>query len=330
MTTPRLDLQRDAAGSVPPREGRRHRHRAFQELAAGGDDDPLAWRPCAERHGWRARHDAGSRSRPVESSATSSSSGMRAPTGITRTTNSAAQVGWGLYGPIVVEDPHDPKVFGDDLVLMLSDMSLDEQGTAAAEGQRRRVRRSVRPRGERPAGEREGAAPPEGPRRQAAALALHQRGARALLRLRDAWASRFMRLGGDNGLAERSEKLTRVSVVPGERLDVVFTPSSAPGTVSALRWLPRGPWLWDGLRPPVRSHDGRSRPLTSRAVHARGHSRAHLRDIPRIDVRQAVQHTLDLTIQLGGNAARDGHQRHTGMEGRSRCTRASARRMSGR
>ena len=42
-------------------------------------------------------------------------------------TNSAAQVGWGLYGPIVVEDPSDPKVFGDDLVLMLSDMSLDDK-----------------------------------------------------------------------------------------------------------------------------------------------------------------------------------------------------------
>ena len=42
--------------------------------------------------------------------------------------NSAAQVGWGMYGPLVVEDPNDPAVFGDDLVLMLSDMSLDENG----------------------------------------------------------------------------------------------------------------------------------------------------------------------------------------------------------
>src|SRR5690606_37371758 len=42
--------------------------------------------------------------------------------------DSAAQVGWGLYGPFVVEDPADPESFGDDLVLMLSDMSLDSRG----------------------------------------------------------------------------------------------------------------------------------------------------------------------------------------------------------
>ena len=35
--------------------------------------------------------------------------------------NSSAQVGWGMYGPIVVEDPADPVVFGGELVLMLSE-----------------------------------------------------------------------------------------------------------------------------------------------------------------------------------------------------------------
>lgn len=41
--------------------------------------------------------------------------------------NSSAQVGYGLYGPIVVEDPDDP-IFADDLVLVLSDVSLEEDG----------------------------------------------------------------------------------------------------------------------------------------------------------------------------------------------------------
>src|SRR5262249_5004039 len=41
---------------------------------------------------------------------------------------SSAQVGRGLYGAIVVEDPNDPKAFGDDLVLLMSDMGLDERG----------------------------------------------------------------------------------------------------------------------------------------------------------------------------------------------------------
>jgi FtsP/CotA-like multicopper oxidase with cupredoxin domain len=43
--------------------------------------------------------------------------------------DSAAQVGYGLYGALVVNDPADPEVFGDELVLMLSDMSIAEDGT---------------------------------------------------------------------------------------------------------------------------------------------------------------------------------------------------------
>ncbi len=42
--------------------------------------------------------------------------------------DSSTQVGRGLYGAILVEDPNDPKAFGDDLVLLLSDIGLNEQG----------------------------------------------------------------------------------------------------------------------------------------------------------------------------------------------------------
>ncbi|HET7609536.1 MAG TPA: multicopper oxidase domain-containing protein, partial [Gammaproteobacteria bacterium] len=41
-------------------------------------------------------------------------------------TDSSAQVGRGLYGAFVVDDPGDPKAFGDDLVMILSDIGLDE------------------------------------------------------------------------------------------------------------------------------------------------------------------------------------------------------------
>ncbi len=41
--------------------------------------------------------------------------------------NSGAQVGYGLYGPIVVDDPSDP-LPQDDVVLVFSDVSLDEAG----------------------------------------------------------------------------------------------------------------------------------------------------------------------------------------------------------
>src|SRR5690606_27780119 len=36
-------------------------------------------------------------------------------------------VGYGLYGPIVVDDPDDPLAH-DDVILVLSDVSLDENG----------------------------------------------------------------------------------------------------------------------------------------------------------------------------------------------------------
>ena len=42
--------------------------------------------------------------------------------------DSSAQVGRGLYGALVVEDASDPAAFGDDLVLLLSDMGLGESG----------------------------------------------------------------------------------------------------------------------------------------------------------------------------------------------------------
>lgn len=41
--------------------------------------------------------------------------------------NSDAQIGYGLYGPIVIDDPEDPLPH-EDVVLVLSDVSLDEEG----------------------------------------------------------------------------------------------------------------------------------------------------------------------------------------------------------
>ena len=41
---------------------------------------------------------------------------------------SAAQVGFGLYGPLLVEDPEDAVRVEDELVLVLSDIALDDDG----------------------------------------------------------------------------------------------------------------------------------------------------------------------------------------------------------
>jgi FtsP/CotA-like multicopper oxidase with cupredoxin domain len=42
---------------------------------------------------------------------------------------SAAQVGFGLYGPLLVADPDDPVKLADELVLVLSDIATDDNGT---------------------------------------------------------------------------------------------------------------------------------------------------------------------------------------------------------
>jgi FtsP/CotA-like multicopper oxidase with cupredoxin domain len=45
---------------------------------------------------------------------------------------SAAQVGFGLYGPLLVADPDDPVKVDDELVLVLSDIATDDNGTLHA------------------------------------------------------------------------------------------------------------------------------------------------------------------------------------------------------
>lgn len=45
---------------------------------------------------------------------------------------SAAQVGFGLYGPLLVEDPEDTVKVADELVLVLSDIATDDDGTLHA------------------------------------------------------------------------------------------------------------------------------------------------------------------------------------------------------
>lgn len=208
---------------------------------------------------------------------------------------SAAQVGFGLYGPLVVTDPDDPPEFGDDLVLMLSDMSLDKDGQLmdrkeggnfgdlfGREGDVLLVNGRVMP------------------------TLLVRHGKQQRWRIINAARSRywtfalrdntFTRLGGDNGLAARSEKLARISIVPGERLDLVYTPVVPPGTTQNLRWLAFNRGYGTVVnRPPkdimaIRSvEDAPVQPAVIPEV---------LRDIRPIDASRAVEHTLELTISL--------------------------------
>ena len=59
---------------------------------------------------------------------------------------SAAQVGFGLYGALLVEDPADGVGVGDQLTLVLSDIGFDGKGVLELARERRHRGHGVRPR----------------------------------------------------------------------------------------------------------------------------------------------------------------------------------------
>jgi FtsP/CotA-like multicopper oxidase with cupredoxin domain len=212
--------------------------------------------------------------------------------------NSAAQVGWGMYGAFVVEDPSDPKEFGDDLVLVLSDIGVDDFGDFlpadtggefgdlfGREGTILLVNGKQRPRLKVRAGKQQ------------------------RWRVINAARARYfpirypghelVRLGGDNGLAERSEVVEQIVVVPGERADLVFTPSSEPGTTGVLNWraIDRG-FGTTYMRPAVEILEIET---VADAPVVPSHVPEKLRTIEPIDIENAVELDIDLTIDMVGN-----------------------------
>ena len=217
--------------------------------------------------------------------------------------SSSSQVGWGLYGPIVVSDPAEARGFGDELMLVLSDISVDADGTVAAgdsggsfgdlfgrEGNVMLVNGRVRPTLRVRAGK------PQRWRLVNAARARY-----FSFRLgRDT----FVRIGGDGGLIARAEPLPVVDLVPGERMDVVFTPPFAAGSTVPLRWRPvdRGyGTVFGRSAEPIMDITTIEAPAVEATPVA-----GPLREIPAVDVAAAVHHTLDLTIDSDGDTVEMG------------------------
>jgi len=150
--------------------------------------------------------------------------------------DSAVQVGYGLYGPLVVEDPQETAGLGDEVVLVLSDMSLNADGTFipedaggdigalfGAEGSLLLVNGKVRP-------------------------TLKARpGLRQRWRLVNAARTRyfqvsfpghtFLRIGGDGGLMASPVEVAEPVLAPAERADLLVVPSGEPGTDIAVSWV---------------------------------------------------------------------------------------------
>jgi len=208
--------------------------------------------------------------------------------------NSAAQVGKGLYGPMVVTDPKDNPKFGDDQVLILSDMSLDKQGRFLStssggsvgdlfgrEGSVLLVNGKVMP-----------------------TLKVRQ-GEQQRWRIINAARSRyytlkygavpFVKLGGDSGLAARASRAEAIKLVPGERADLVFTPSDRPGTKGVLRWLPTNRGFGSLYNRPAQDmmviETIAEAPLNPVNIAGR------LRQIKPIDTRGALEREIRLTIE---------------------------------
>jgi FtsP/CotA-like multicopper oxidase with cupredoxin domain len=210
--------------------------------------------------------------------------------------NSPAQVAQGLYGAIVVTDPDDPVGMAEDeLVVVLSDIALEDDGSFRSpdrggsfgvlfgrEGDIVLVNGKIEPR----LGARVGK--PQRWRVVNAAITRY-----FPVSLRD---HRWIRVGGDGGLVAHAEELPRLVLAPGERADLVFTPTGDPGTEHLMSWLPtdRGYGTAVGRsRVPMMTIATVDEPAVAPAAVP-----TDLRTIPPIDLDGAVEQTIALTIDL--------------------------------
>ncbi|HET7542462.1 MAG TPA: multicopper oxidase family protein [Polyangiaceae bacterium] len=151
---------------------------------------------------------------------------------------SAEQLGNGLFGPLIVDDPNEPAGLGDEAVMVLSDLGIDEKTGALTppdsggsfgtlfgrEGNLMLVNGKVLP-------------------------TLHVRpGVRQRWRIINAAKTRyfelqlpgtpFTRIGSDGGFIESPETLDTVLLTPAQRADVIVEPQPTAGnTALSLRWL---------------------------------------------------------------------------------------------
>lgn len=147
---------------------------------------------------------------------------------------SAAQVGFGLYGALVVEDPAETVGVDDELVLVLSDIALSDDGTleppdsggsTAMVFGREGSHVLVNGREKSPLLVRAGA-----PQRWRIVNAAKSR----YFNL-DLGGTPFTQIGGDGGLQEYAVDHDMLVLGPGERADVVVTPRLKPGESITLR-----------------------------------------------------------------------------------------------
>lgn len=151
---------------------------------------------------------------------------------------SAAQVGFGLYGALLVDDPDDGVNVADEAVLVLSDLALidgegqgqieapDSGGDLAATFGREGTRVLLNGRTDAQMRARDGA-----PQRWRIVNA-----AKSRYFLLDLDGEPFTVIGTDGGLQAHSERRDVLALAPGERLDVIVAPRRpVEGSSAVLR-----------------------------------------------------------------------------------------------
>lgn len=150
--------------------------------------------------------------------------------------DSVVQVGSGLYGAILVDDPNEPAELGDETVLVLSDISLDDNGAlvppatdmdsviAGSEGNVVLVNGRVHPELRVQSGRRQRLRLVNAARARYFSLSLAGHG--------------FLQIGSDGGRLSEPRSVQNPLLAPGERLDLLLDPLGAAGDSLELVALP--------------------------------------------------------------------------------------------
>jgi FtsP/CotA-like multicopper oxidase with cupredoxin domain len=147
---------------------------------------------------------------------------------------SAAQVGFGLYGALLVEDPADGVGVADQVTLVLSDIGFDKSGTLESaesggpagmvfgrEGAYLLVNGKVMPKLRARAG---------APQRWRIVNT-----AKSRFFFLDLEGQPWVKIGSDGGLQEKPVTSDALLITPGERADVIVTPTGPPNSTLVLR-----------------------------------------------------------------------------------------------
>jgi FtsP/CotA-like multicopper oxidase with cupredoxin domain len=147
---------------------------------------------------------------------------------------SAAQVGFGLYGALLVEDPEERIGVADELVMVLSDMALNDGGALESPEAGGSIANVFG---------REGTHVLLNGRKRSSLLV--RSGAPQRWRIVNAAKSRyfnldlggttFTQIGGDGGLQEYAAEHDTLMLAPGERADVLVAPQLKPDETIVLR-----------------------------------------------------------------------------------------------